>query len=109
MDTLLTQLIDFIKSASPLIWEAFTKQVYAEALSKLTGALLALTLSIVAIIIGNKVHHAKCNEEFVGLEYFIWLVSVVFAIMFIALLSTVAMRFYNPNFYAIQMILEQLK
>lgn len=111
IDNVLQELIDFLKTASPLIWEALYKQVYVIAWAKLAWV-TGLAISAVTSVILAKWAHRKNEEDSLdswdGLEAFAYILTGVIVIISFSLLVGAAMRFANPNYYAIRLILQQI-
>jgi hypothetical protein len=98
------QLIEFLKNASPAIWQVLIKQVYIEASEKLFWGILFGVVAFILFKIANsdRVFDDPENNVFLyagsGLCLFIALVFLVSSVMW----------FINPDFYAIRFILQSL-
>jgi len=115
MDSALQELIEFVKSASPVIWQALYKQVYVEALSFLIWAIGLAFVAIMLVRFAKFANSKKVQEEEYG-KYTDWGVvsyasyvsaSIVGLIAFALLVSAIKWA-SNPEFYAIRFILESL-
>ncbi len=109
MDTLLQELIAFLQNASPLVWSALMKQVYAVGVQKAVLSLFFVLVFFALLWLANRgTKMEKNDDEWEGLDWFAWLLSIMAAFIAVASASGAIMRFYNPEYYAIQMILTQL-
>ena len=94
MTELLQQLIDFIKSASPIVWEALVRQVYVEAVSYAAWAVLTTIVVFIWIRLAKwaKKEKKKANKnvynEWGTAEGFFWVAAVVFVLISFGLFVT---------------------
>jgi uncharacterized membrane protein YidH (DUF202 family) len=112
MDQVLQELVEFVKTASPVIWEALYRQVYVIAASRLLWAIG------LAVLIYGALRFAKTawawHEEDGGfadynqLAYVCYVISVVLGTAAFGLVVSAFMRLANPNYYAINLILYKL-
>lgn len=128
MEELLKELIEFVKSASPMVWTALIKQVYVYAIQNLVWGLLFLVASIASgrtmIFFINRWIAINKGMDDGESEYYHYsdvptyvmgcsMASVcVFPLLVALALGTIlegASRLINPEFYAIQLILKQLR
>lgn len=112
MDKVLQELIEFVKSASPVIWQALYRQVYVEALGFI---LWAIGLAVLAVILFRLAKFAVKKKEEDGymsdweiLYGFCYFFSVVVGIVAFGLLVSVIQHVANPQFYAIRFILQNI-
>ena len=112
MDKVLQELIEFVKSASPVIWQALYKQVYVEALASF---LWAIGLAVLAVILFRIAKWAMAKKEEEGYMSD-WEILYGFCYFFSGVAGVVAFGFLvsaikwvaNPEFYAIRFILQNL-
>lgn len=116
MEELLTQLIDFVKDASPQLWDVLIKQVYSNAVVQLVVGILLLIIGIVGVTwivrlyrISNDRENDNYGNDYVLLYPFI--ATGVFVCFFVALIFIPGglQQFYNPEYYAITDIINSLK
>jgi len=112
MNPLLQQLLDFLKTTSPLVWSVLIRQVYVNIVSNFLWAIGAGIACVFLEKLGKK-SWAKYEEE--G-DYSDWNVvsvlsyigSVSGGVITLALVIDSIMKLINPQYYAIQLILIQL-
>jgi len=111
-DDVLRELIEFLKDASPLVWNALIKQVYVEASGNLAWAIVLLIAAIVLYKLGklSKQKSKGDEEHYPSPEWAIicglfWVSSASAAMFSFGLLVSAVQRFINPEFYAIRFIL----
>lgn len=118
MEETLIQLIEMLKSASPHIWEVLIKQVYLEATfgSVFAGLFfLGFVFCLYWAIVGAWALHRENNEDgyctqWSTDEVFVWgTISIVLFVILVLIFDTSVIRLFNPEFYALQYILESLK
>jgi hypothetical protein len=116
VDLLLQELITTMKELSPLLWETLMRQVYLNALTTSIWAVAALAFSAVCLHICKKAYsYKKQNEEqdysaISELTIMFSAVGVVGgAIVFLVCISYAIPMFINPQYYAIQLILENMR
>jgi hypothetical protein len=138
MDTALLELVKFLKEASPLVWEAAIRQVYVVGFAGLAGGLFLLFLSVICAVLywrmeaATNAYHKALENVPPGKNYFerrasvegnipllvklrkadaqipAVSVSLVSAVLSVALLVSGTMYLSNPNWYAISFLLEAL-
>ena len=108
MDNALQELVEFVKSASPVIWEIFIKQVYVHALSLLLWASGMILVAVFLVRVGK---WATKENPYGDWDFWIGL-SYVFAFVFgfgaFACLIQAIACIINPEFYAIRFLLSNL-
>lgn len=126
MEEALQKLIEFVENASPVIWQALVKQAYVDAVGQLLGAIFFgfMALQLFKVAKGRlkrvaEMKGANADPKSYDLysdmdsQYFMYAGSTVgWVLSFVITLSNIYAaigRFINPNYYAIQMILEQFK
>ncbi len=107
IDITLQKLIEFLQTASPVVWDSLMKQVYANAYANLFwGAFLGVLFPIILYVLIRKLGDWDDAEDGTKEIFFF------FAFVFLACgcyLATIGFKeLYNPTFYAIKMIIEQL-
>lgn len=117
MTELLQQLINFIKEASPVVWDTFIKQVYVEAGQALIWTVVLVISTVLLIKCGNYCRH-KYNdvdeEDYLFGQYLFgqWMsyAFAIFASLYsVTLITSAVSQFINPEYYAIQMIVGMLE
>jgi hypothetical protein len=106
MDKLLQQLIDAVKMATPVIWEALVRQVYVSTIAFGVGGVILCVFSIALAVAGKKTDISDGDHS---IQYAFWFFSFFFASASMALFTCGVMRWLNPNYYAIQMIIDSLR
>jgi hypothetical protein len=108
MDTLLTQLVDFIKSASPILWETLIRQVKVESFIFSMWTLALFGISIAFYLIGKAIekHDTHGYDDFE--KYSVWVFSGMSLLGAFAFMTLAISRLLNPTYYAIMMIVNQL-
>ena len=104
MTELLQQLIDLLKGASPLVWAAYMKQVYVYAGQQAAWAVLLLILILFIVKAGD---FCKKFEE--DLEWFFYFGAVLLGVLSFMLITRAVGSVINPEYYAIQNIINQLR
>lgn len=114
MDEILQELIKFVKTASPVIWQTLYKQAYMEALGYF---LWAIGLAVLAVILFRlaKWAAAKAKKEEGGYKSdwetlccLFYLFAGIAGIIAFGLLVSAIKLVANPEFYVIRYILETL-
>jgi hypothetical protein len=114
IDETLSKLIEFLESASPLVWQTLIKQVYLEAFSKLVWGIAILVVALVLYRFAN-LHKKAYEEKWDDGRYFQdgdpWIIYTAISLVGLwafYLLVAAAMWFINPEFYAIRFLLEKV-
>jgi lipoprotein signal peptidase len=110
MDKVLQELIEFMKSASPVIWQALYKQVYIEAAASFLWAIGLAVLAVVFVRVA-KWAMAKKEEDDGYSDWeivygFCYILSCATGIVAFSLLVSAIKWIANPEFYAIRFILQ---
>ena len=105
MDEILKALMEFLKEASPMVWNALVRQVHAEAVEYMVWAVVSLIAGTSLWVISVKFAEAADDES---VEWICRIVVGIILFAFVALVICGAKRFYNPDYYAIRLILEAL-
>ena len=115
IDEALRQLIEFINTASPVIWESTIRQVYVETFAKLIWmvglAVAGFYLMKLGNYFGKKKDKASYSDEF---EYGVasalaYIFSAIAITISFSLMVSAITHFANPEFYAIQYLINTLK
>lgn len=118
MDELLKELIEFVQQASPLVWSALLKQVYIYAFQHLVWGVLFGSLALVCSIVCSRftakwitlVKEEDYVEDHVSfLSVFSGCLAILSWLITFGMLIEGISRFINPEYYAIRLILYQLK
>ena len=114
IDEVLKKLIEFLQQASPLVWEALVRQVYAIAFSQIAWA-VGVGVSIFAMWkFSNYAEKQQTEDEYNEEEWkqtklFFRVGAVLFMFIPFGLIVSASMKIYNPAYYAINLILSQIK
>jgi hypothetical protein len=109
--TIITELIEFLKTASPVVWQSLIKQVYSEAVSQLAWALAlgGSCFGLVKLFIhGNKQYKEDNYSEWEKWRWVSLVGSVLAGFISFGLIVGAVQWFINPEFYAIRFLLEKL-
>ncbi len=118
---MLSKLVDFVESASPVIWEAAQRQVVADIVSSMVWVIVCLILVIALVWLARWSYATlkQMAEENKGAGYYSMrnedgfafafvssgIGAVIAAIIFFALITDIAKMVINPTYYAIENIL----
>jgi hypothetical protein len=105
IDTLLTQLIDFVKATSPILWETLVRQVYVETLGCALTGIFAMALASLCFVAGKRCNVSDGDRS---VQVVIWIVAIGFLGVGGMFLFSALAHILNPNYYAIRIIIEQL-
>ena len=117
--TNVTEILEAIKEMSPVVWSVYLQQVQLEAYATLfksfawsLAAIVSIYMLRFAIRMGRRNYAKKDEELTMGYTF----LSVVALIVFAGCIGTMishalvaAKYYYNPSFYAIQMLLEAIQ
>ena len=112
MTELLQQLIDFIKAASPMVWGIYVKQVYVDAAVGVFWGIGVLIASPFLTKFAKYAFNKYEEDKYSGWDmwaYFACAGAVCGVAIGLVLITTYIKGFINPEYYAIQNILSQLK
>jgi len=110
-EELISELVEFVRTASPLIWQAFYKQVYIEAISNTAIGIVLLIITVILWVWFFK-ERKKFIESVYARDEDYWFIAgtgFLSTVITVAVLITVLTRFLNPNYYAIMKIIELIK
>ncbi len=113
IDDVLSKLIAFLENASPMVWQTLLRQVRADAIAGLfwAGFLLGVSFGLWRLT-RYALAMARDRNEDTG-----WMLGAMFGFMGVVIsalasvgnLVTAFKYLYNPEFYAIQYIISQIK
>lgn len=125
MESILQQLIDFVKEASPVIWQAYVQQAVISGINSLIFSTMLLVGGILSLLYGkvNEKLHATEEEvtdhwgnknkprqdEFRDKYFGAYIVSAICYIWSTIELTMGIGHLFNPNYYAIQLMIDQFK
>jgi hypothetical protein len=125
MNESIAKLIEWIQSASPAIWNILVKQVYVDTVT----SLLVVLMCVVAIVLswsyykkvaakdlekwisykGNSVSDWSFDwDDHIGMVIFMGVVVTLATLTIIIMLPGIVGRLLNPEFYAIQFIIQSI-
>jgi len=109
MDRVLIELVEFVKNAAPAVWAIAVRQVYVRAWMNLAVSIVALVLFIVSSVYTKKLwletKDLYYSEKEPLLAITVSLAIVTFLIFIFCGLASIP-YFINPQYYAIQVLLE---
>lgn len=112
MDQAFLKLIEMIEKASPAVWEIVNKQVYVDATESF---LWALILGGIAITLFKFIPFFKKKEIEDSYEMwdialiFSWVIAPISLLVSLVFLMDALKMLYNPQFYAIQYLINNIK
>ena len=118
METALAELIDAIKLASPVIWEAAVRQALVDGMVTIIVGVILLTIAITCGITLSRMYklYSKRYDDRatyhslvdwtgeVG-EFFLWTGTIIPGFVSIWMIGFGVKEALNPNWYAIQSII----
>lgn len=114
IDEVLKKLIEFLQQASPLVWEALVRQIYAIAFSHVAWGIAWLVACFGMWKFSNFCEKQQEADDYNESEWSCtkWVFRVLsFLFLFIpfGLFVSASMKLFNPDYYAINLILSQIK
>lgn len=111
MDELTYELIVLIKDGSPVIWALLMRQVYVEVASHLIWAAIMGVSCFVSLRVGS--YCRKRGEDDYASDWemgtvIAYILAAIAGIVSPVLINGAIMRLINPEFYAIQFVLQGL-
>lgn len=123
---ILEKLVQFVETASPVIWDAAMRQVYVNAVSYLAWAVVFLALTVVAVYVVRRIYRTRyeiqaekqavreASKYYYGRdedENEITLIlasigAVASGLLTLMLVHAGIGRFVNPVYWAINMLLD---
>jgi hypothetical protein len=110
MEQEILQLIDELKSLAPALWEVLVRQVYTEAWMQVVGAVVQLLFSGAMAWAAKAVYEQRDDEDLSFWGFAIFAITSIgsLVVAFGWSIPNAAKMFYNPNYYAIKMIIDVL-
>ena len=112
MDEMLLKLIEMIEKASPAVWDIVNRQVYSDAFEKFVWAMVLLVFGLIFFKLATLAHkNAEGSEKFeweVATTFF-YLLGLLSSLAFLSFSVYVIKMLYNPQFYAIQYLINSVK
>lgn len=108
MKELITELIEFLRTASPVVWEASVRQAVIVGYVRLIWPIAASVVITIVLRLSaslRKSTDSDCRE--VG--YFFIFIAIVIGVVGVVLLGESIPRILNPNYYAIRDLINHLK
>ena len=113
-EEILKNLIEFLQKASPMIWDTFMRQVYADAFSYIAWSLVFFSamfglLKFSGYAEKQQVEDMYSSGEWEATTFWSRIVAFIMFLFSFGFFVSACMRFYNPSYYAIQLIVAQIK
>ena len=111
MNPIWQQLIDFLKTASPLVWEIIMKQVYSNMIANVLWVIGLIVASIILAKLGKTSWEKHKRDEYAVWDLasgFAYAGSVISGIIAFGISVHVIQILLNPQYYGIQFILNTL-
>ena len=108
---ILAELVEFVRNATPVIWEAAYRQVYVIAIYQAITSLVCFAIAWLVISHGSKLWNDKPEKQayhydaYVAWSYIIRGVAMIFVILAIIFGSSVIGPLVNPEYYALRQLL----
>ena len=108
MDELLSELIAFVKQASPALWQIAQQQVRVEAIQGTIGFALLLAATALCAWVCVVFYRGNDDSDLAAmvLGAVIGIIALVWSML--VLVDTIG-RWLNPDFYAIQILVGLVK
>ena len=112
-NTILAELISTIKNLSPMVWEILMKQVYANAATRLLWGLVMAVGAPIFLIKFIPYASKQCKKEgwasnWDMAQIFAWIFGIIVSIVGFIILTGALQALYNPEYYAIENLLNSL-
>jgi len=119
-ENLIQKLIDLVQTTAPKLWEIAVRQVYAQNIIDTIVSVLFLIFLLFSLYFCLHVKEEYPDEEKKGylyldseLIFWIWvwgiLLDIISTTIIIYNICAVASRLYNPNYYAIEILMNLVK
>ncbi len=112
MDEILIQLIQFVKNASPLVWQALIKQAYIDGIGAVILAVILTTVGFDVVGFARAAKEVESEDNAVHKTYsFTFFLSIVASALFAfagCAISWGVRTIINPEFYVIEYVLKNL-
>jgi uncharacterized membrane protein YjjP (DUF1212 family) len=114
----IAELIELVKTSAPHLWFIARRQVYAQVLGSgfavLASALTVLGCKITVTYAKKRDREEEESRRFYSGEWFVAvvgaiIVGVVAAFLGLTFLYDVIVRLYNPDYYAIKVLIDLVK
>jgi len=110
-EELISELVEFIKTASPFVWNTFIKQIYVNGIGNI---LLGIGLWIASYLLYKPYRRARKHSDesnyYFDVDNYLYLVcSIIAFIIGIVMFTYTLKNFLNPEYYAIMKIIELIK
>ena len=107
MEETIKELIELLKSASPVIWQTLVRQAHNEAIILLVCSVAIVPIDLLFLIWSIKYtkEDPATQPKFVA---GMWIAVSVLTALVVQLVISASMRFSNPEFYALKYILDAL-
>jgi hypothetical protein len=113
VNELLSQLIEFLKSASPLVWQTLIRQVYSDAIASIVWGVGLVVLCVSLAKLGaygrKKAEEDGWQSSWDIPAIFSYIGSVISGLVAFGLIVYATQMLVNPEFYAIQYIISRLR
>jgi hypothetical protein len=107
-----TKLIEFLQTASPMVWETLIKQVYVEAYSQIAWGVILLLVGCFMVRTSLVCYKKLMDDD----DDFWGHASMTTGLLSVLCFLFMAVNFFsglkqlaNPQFYAIKYIIDQIK
>jgi len=122
MDEVINELIEFLKNASPFVWQTLVKQVYVEQYTKLLWVIFFIVVVAICLGVYKKADNNKkliiekegtphwtpdteTQDTIRGVSLF---VAAGCSVAAFAISTTIFACLMNPEFYAIRYVIESI-
>ena len=109
MDEMLLKLIEMIEKASPAVWDIVNRQVYADAFEKFVWAMILLASSLAFFKLSTLAHRNSDSFEWTVVTTILYVLSGILFLTFLDSVVDITKMLYNPQFYAIQYLINSVK
>jgi len=117
-EQVLGELIEFVKSAAPQLWEIYRRQVFVGVAQCVLACILLIIAIVVLFRIGSSAmkryreaeeekrrnRYASTSSDDIG-AIFAWVTAGVLVALLLVLFNSIIGRAINPDYYVIQMLL----
>lgn len=107
MEEMIVELIEFLKNASPVIWESFVRQARIEGVSYIVWSLILFAVVFFGYRVGRDLFESD-EEIDMWFRFGSFAVCVGSGFLGIYYLIEGLMWLSNPEFYAIRYMIEKL-
>lgn len=113
MDTAIQALIEFVKNVAPAMWAVLIRQVYVEAVSNMAWGVAIGIIGWTSFKAGKHVENKEAdgddNYDYGVVKWMLWGLAGLLALGTFWLFTDAIMHLVNPEFYAIQWLIGQVK